>query len=67
MRDVAWVLPVVGLLLFLVPLLWPKASPSHGTSDAILFLFGVWFLLILCAAALARYLQFDPSGEDEGR
>ncbi len=48
--DAARVLPVLGIALWLVPLLWPEA-PEDGVpmSVALVYVFGVWALLILCA------------------
>lgn len=48
--DAARVLPVLGIALWLVPLLWPE-TPQDGVpmSVALVYVFGVWALLILCA------------------
>lgn len=70
MMDAVRLLPLVGLLLWLVPTLW---SVSDATGDepvkmsqAIIYVFGVWVCLILSAGILWRYLvaggdQADPS------
>ncbi len=52
LMDAARLLPVLGALLFAVPLLWPGADDSGSaaampTSRAIRYIFGVWALLIL--------------------
>ena len=53
MRDVARVLPIVAIFPFHVPLLWPKGEASDvGTSDAVIYLFVVWALLILATGGL---------------
>ncbi|OAN78118.1 hypothetical protein A8B82_10195 [Sulfitobacter sp. EhC04] len=52
--------PLVGLALWMVPLLWavPGEGPGEGTgapmpmSSALRYIFGVWVLLILGALAL---------------
>ncbi len=51
--DAARMLPVIGAILFLLPLLW------HGgyTRQGIVFLFLVWLGLIIVAAALSRPLN----------
>ncbi|MDK3017574.1 hypothetical protein [Pseudodonghicola flavimaris] len=48
--DAARLLPVLGALLFAVPLLWPQggAAGTPSTSAAIRYIFIVWGLLILC-------------------
>lgn len=52
MTDAARLLPVFGVLLFAVPLLWPTADTTGtaepmATSRAILYIFSAWALLIL--------------------
>jgi hypothetical protein len=57
LRDAARLLPLVGLFLFLLPILWhPAATPEPDTAGIGLWLFAVWFGLIAGAAALARRL-----------
>ena len=54
LMDIARLLPVLGAMLFAVPLLWPDADPypapdSPGSlpmSTAVTYLFGVWAVLI---------------------
>lgn len=48
--DAGRVLPVLGIALWLVPLLW-LGAPGDGVpmSVALIYVFGVWALLILCA------------------
>lgn len=52
LMDAARLMPVLGALLFAVPLLWPAAGDPGGaapmpTSGAILYIFTVWAVLIL--------------------
>ena len=47
------VLPVLGIVLFGVPLLW---SEGVKTSDAMIYFFSVWLALIFAAVWLARRL-----------
>ena len=64
MRDLARLLPVVGVFLFLVPILWaPGQTPRADTAPDGLFVFGVWAGLIVVAALLAPALTSD-AGED---
>ena len=53
--DAARLLPVLGVALFAVPLLWAKPGDPDSMGDpvsmstAVLYVFGVWALLILLA------------------
>lgn len=55
LSDAARLLPVLGTVLFLLPVLW-AAGPGGTTARSGLYLFGSWFVLILIAAALSRPL-----------
>ncbi|OWJ79933.1 hypothetical protein [Haematobacter genomosp. 1] len=59
--DAARVLPAVGLMLFLLPLLW--AEPSLAAVG--LYVFAVWLLLIVAALAMSRRLARLTGGEGE--
>lgn len=50
--DAARLLPGLGVILFLLPLLIRPADPSA----AFLYVFGIWALLILCMAVMSRGL-----------
>ncbi len=55
--DAARLLPIVGLLLFLVPVMWaPESDAPAGTAAGLIYLFLIWAGLILIAAWMARYL-----------
>ena len=57
MMDAARVLPILGALLFLLPLLWPRpdlAEPGVPASLAFVYIFGLWAGLILVSALLSR-------------
>jgi hypothetical protein len=62
----------VGALLWMIPVLWP-ASEADGTlvpmSTALFYVFGVWIVLILTAAALAfrKRLPHDDVRSDASR
>jgi hypothetical protein len=73
LMDFARLLPFIGGLLWLVPLLWPQpeamgapASDGGGLSmsSAILYVFGVWALLVAGVLVVARYVL--DSAEDAG-
>ncbi len=54
--DAARILPVLGLFLWLVPLLWPQGADGFPASRALLYLFGVWLALVLLAALVGLIL-----------
>ena len=69
MMDAARLLPLAGLVLFLLPGLWhPGETPVPDTGRGMIYLFAVWLGLILAAAALARGLApaLDAEEEAEG-
>jgi hypothetical protein len=63
MMDAARLLPLVGLLLFLAPLLWaPNTGEGSSTAYGMVYLFAIWALLIAISAMLSRWLA-DPRSE----
>lgn len=60
LRDAARLLPLVGLFLLILPVL---AGPGLATGRAAVYVFWVWGLLILGAAALAPALARPEAGE----
>lgn len=52
LTDAARLIPVVGALLWAVPMLWARAVTS--TSTALLYVFSIWVVLVLGAALLSR-------------
>lgn len=66
LRDLSRMLPVAGAVLIAIPLLWQQEeAPPAATSTALIYLFGVWALLILSAALLSRLIPYD-AGEAGG-
>ncbi len=56
--DAARLLPILGVFLLCMPLLWPvDAENAPSTSRAIIYVFGVWLLLIGAALGLASRLK----------
>jgi hypothetical protein len=64
LRDAARVLPVLGLFLLLLPLLWAPDARMALTAGDIIYFFGVWLVLIALAAAFAPGLR-GGGDEDE--
>lgn len=65
LSDAARAMPVLGLFLLLVPILWSDSaagSEQASTADVGIYLFLVWALLIVVAALLAPRL---PVSEPE--
>ena len=64
MMDAARLLPLVGAVLFVLPLLWaPGDAPERATAHDTIYLFAVWFGLIVAAVALARRLAPVAEGD----
>lgn len=68
MMDASRLLPLLGLFLFLLPILWrPAETPLADTAPAAVYLFGSWAGLIAAAFLLARALAPAlAEGEDGG-
>lgn len=63
-RDAAAVLPLLGLFLLLPPVitLFVAAIDIAGVPLIVVYVFGVWLSLIVCAALLARRLARPDLG-----
>lgn len=60
LRDAARLLPVLGAVLWAIPLLWAPVEPGGNNSvEALLYTFGVWVGLIALSAVVSRRLQDD--------
>ncbi len=70
-RDMARLLPMVGAVLFMIPLLWPQRGDGPGTgevqmtSGAIVYLFTTWVILIALAAIISRLTGSDDASGDD--
>lgn len=60
-RDMALVLPISGVFLLATPVVSAFTGGAGGREflQPVTYLFGVWFLLIVLAAFLARRLAND--------
>jgi hypothetical protein len=61
LMDAARILPLIGIVLFIIPLLWPQTGDAKGeptaTSTAITYIFVIWALLIWASAVFAYYIR----------
>ena len=64
--DVIRILPLIGALLWLVPLLWQTGAGGMASSDAIIYIFLVWFGLVVLGAVLSRLLARGHVGQEGG-
>ena len=64
-RDAAALLPILGLFLLATPVFSAFTSVEDGSvlPRAIVYIFGVWAVLILLALVLARRLRPDNGPE----
>lgn len=65
LRDAARLLPVVGIFLLLLPLLWAPDASMTLTSGDVIYFFVVWLVLIGLAAAFAPGLRGGAGSTDE--
>ena len=65
LRDAARLLPVLGLLLLLLPLLWSPGAEVRLTAGDVTYFFVVWALLIAVAAAFAPGLRTGDGRDEE--
>ena len=61
MADGARLLPILGVILLAVPMLWGTADSGPVTTTSVMgFVFGVWVLLVTFGALLSRYPTSEP-------
>ena len=68
-RDAAHLIPLLGVGLLLVPLLWMPSDEARGVGNAaaLLYVLGVWAGLIVAAFGLSRALRPDEGQEEDGQ
>ncbi|WP_300061109.1 hypothetical protein [uncultured Roseobacter sp.] len=67
--DAIRLLVILGVVLWMIPLLWPSGEAADGSismSRALLYIFGVWVLLIGACYGLVRRAQTLPDSADDG-
>jgi predicted phage tail protein len=65
MADAARLLPIVGGILFMIPLLWIDAGSGTRTAAVMVYLFVVWAGLAMIAGVLSRRLGPDRDNADK--
>lgn len=68
LADAARVLPILGGVLMMLPLLWPReGADAQSMSGAIIYVFGCWVLLVIASFILSRWLDgsVTQSGDDD--
>nr|WP_309501580.1 hypothetical protein [uncultured Roseovarius sp.] len=63
MVDATRLLPILGVVLFLIPLLW-QGEEGARTTDVMIYIFGIWALLAGLSGLVSRDLGRDRSGSD---
>ncbi len=66
LRDASRLLPLLGLALLLVPLLWVGSGEPGGVANsaALRYVFAVWGILVACALLLLCLIR--PADEPDG-
>ena len=65
LRDAARMLPLLGAVLWMLPLLFGMDGENPKTSEAMLYLFGVWVVMAIAALGLSLRLETEPGPGDE--
>ena len=67
LRDLAMIIPVAGLLLWLFPLVRdPANTPEPDTASGMIYVFGVWIFLIVATLFTSRSLTDEPADQSNG-
>lgn len=64
MRDFARALPIFGVVLWGIPLFWQQGAEGAANSNALVYIFAVWILLIALAAAISRAVKSEDPPAD---
>ncbi|MGH1416676.1 MAG: hypothetical protein ACRBB0_24520 [Pelagimonas sp.] len=66
--DAARALPVLGIVLWLLPLLWAIPDQSTSASSGLVYVFSIWIGMPILAGVLIHAMNrraAPPIGEDE--
>ncbi|WP_375282193.1 hypothetical protein, partial [Pseudooctadecabacter sp.] len=67
-RDGARILPVFAAIMMALPLMWPRGAEGQSlTSSGMLYLFGLWFVLVVLAFAINRVLRLGEAEDGTGQ
>lgn len=64
LSDAARLLPIFGVVLICIPLLWRDGTEAIATTRVMFYLFGLWTALAALAGVVSRYLR--PSESEDG-
>jgi uncharacterized membrane protein len=67
LRDAAKLIPFLGIILWVIPLAWSKdTADAQIGSNGLIYIFGVWVVLIVLTALLASRIRADdPEGSED--
>lgn len=66
LQDAARMLPIIGFVLWLIPLLWPRSGESAAdNASALVYIFSVWVILIVLTLVIARRVRPAPGPQEE--
>lgn len=65
LRDAARLLPILGVFLLMLPLLWTEEVQVSLSAVDVVYFFAVWILLIGLAAAFAPGLRSGDGAEED--
>ncbi|KQB95366.1 hypothetical protein AL073_16045 [Loktanella sp. 1ANDIMAR09] len=65
-RDAAKLVPVFGAVLLMIPLTWQDdAQGAKTNASALVYIFGVWIILIGLTAVLSGLIRSNPQQVDK--
>jgi hypothetical protein len=64
LSDAARLLPILGIILFFLPLMWTDTLELQLTPGHLIYFFGVWLVLVIIAAAFAPGLRSGDGSAD---
>ncbi|WP_322891311.1 MULTISPECIES: hypothetical protein [unclassified Yoonia] len=66
--DAARFLPLLGAVLWLIPLLWASDGPdAPSQAGMVVYIFVIWLVLIVLSAVLSRLLPDTDQPSDDAR
>jgi len=65
LRDAARLLPLLGVFLFLLPMLWASDARMTMSAGDVIYFFAVWLGLIGLAAGFAPGLRGGDGSDEE--